>query len=53
MKRGVSKFPPSQMRLRAEDVLAEGLSASSSGLGKSPAGDSEIVDNTFALLDDY
>lgn len=49
MKRYTSRFPPSHFRIKSEDILAEGSTHMSIG-GKQ--GDSEVVDNTFALMDD-
>lgn len=44
MKRGTSRFPPNQFRLKTEDLLRE----SDTQMVKA-----EIIDNTFTLLDDY
>ena len=44
MKRGVSKFPPNQFRLKSEDLLRE----SDTQMVKA-----EIIDSTFSMLEDY
>jgi hypothetical protein len=44
MKRGTSRFPPTQFRLKGEDLLRE----SDTQMVKA-----EIIDNTFAMMDDY
>ena len=51
MKRGTSRFPPEQLRIKSEDLLAGGdgsLSASViSGVKPINNTESEIIDNTF------
>lgn len=54
MKRGVSRFPPSQFRLKQEDIIFTASTASpSTGSKASGLADSEIVDNTFAFTEDF
>jgi hypothetical protein len=43
----MSKFPPSQFRLKAEDLIRD-ITASDSQMVKA-----EIIDAAYTLLDDY
>ena len=45
MKRGQSRFPPDQFRLKEEDLIRERLDTAM----VKP----EVIDNTFAMSDDY
>jgi hypothetical protein len=44
MKRGTSRFPPNQFRIKSEDVIRE----SDTQMVKA-----EIIDSAFALMEDY
>jgi hypothetical protein len=48
MKRGVSRFPPSQMRIKSEDLISE----SAGGPGAPKGSEAEVTDSTFAVLDE-
>lgn len=48
MKRGVSRFPPSQMRIKSEDLISE----SAGGSGGPKGSEAEVTDSTFAVLDE-
>lgn len=52
MKRGTSKFPPSELRIKTEDLMAEST-IDTSPTGKGILEDSEVVDMTFTQLDNY
>lgn len=45
MKRGQSRFPPDQFRLKEEDLIREKLDP---GMVKP-----EVIDSTFGMSDDY
>ena len=45
MKRGQSRFPPEQFRLKEEDLIRERLDTAM----VKP----EVIDNTFTMQDDY
>jgi hypothetical protein len=46
MKRGTSRFPPKELRIKSEDIMVENT-VDSSAIGKGILEDSEVVEMTF------